>query len=573
MKPGQLLDSFNRIAEAPEAIPRLRRFILDLAVRGKLVPQDPKDEPAAELLKMIEREKAQLLEIAGVNRRQAMSEHQCAIKPFSLPLSWIWMEFGDLILRSDSGISPKTEGFARSESEWGILKVSAVSWGRFDPGENKQMLRGSPPPESTHVHDGDFLISRANTSELVAKCVIVDAEPKNLALSDKIVRLSLTRYCSKKFLKLVNNDALYARSYYAREASGASPSMKNVSRDVIFRLPVPLPPLAEQHRIVAKVDELMGVCDRWEAAQAERERRRDRLVVGTHAALCMPETEAGNATFALRQFSNLTTRPEHIAQLRQTILHLAVRGKLVPQDPNDEPASQTLKQVETIGPSPAKLNASRRIPLLPINPELAPFPLPSGWCWARFPELGVFGRGRSKHRPRNDPALFLDGEYPLIQTGDVARSNGRIETHTSRYNEAGLAQSTIWPAGTICITIAANIADSGVLTFDACFPDSIVGFLADPVFGGGEYFEFFLRTAKADLLAFASATAQKNINLEILTTVLIPLPPLAEQHRIVAKVNELMALCDHLEAQLTRTQAESSRLLESVLHEAVEAAA
>jgi type I restriction enzyme S subunit len=141
----------------------------------------------------------------------------------------------------------------------------------------------------------------------------------------------------------------------------------------------------------------------------------------------------------------------------------------------------------------------------------------------------------------------------LIQTGDVARSQGTIQTYTSKYNDFGLAPSMRWPAGTLCITIAANIADSGILEFDACFPDSVVGFVPASMFENARYFEYFVQTAKANLLEFAPATAQKNINLEILTSVLIPLPPLAEQRLIVAKVDELMALCDRLEEQLATT--------------------
>jgi type I restriction enzyme S subunit len=157
----------------------------------------------------------------------------------------------------------------------------------------------------------------------------------------------------------------------------------------------------------------------------------------------------------------------------------------------------------------------------------------------------------------------------MIQTGDVARSQGVIETYTSKYNDFGLSQSFKWPKGTLCITIAANIADSGILSFDACFPGSVVGFIPASMFENARYFEYFVRTAKANLLEFAPATAQKNINLEILTQVLIPLPPLAEQRRIVAKVDELMALCDWLEASLAAAAATRCRLLDALLAEAL----
>jgi type I restriction enzyme S subunit len=158
------------------------------------------------------------------------------------------------------------------------LKVSAVSWDKFNPDENKQLLPGATFPESAQVYMGDFLISRANTSELLAKCVIVEKQPKNIILSDKIVRLYITKYCEKKFLCFVNNHSTYARSYYASKGSGTSDSMKNVSRPIIYALPIPLPPLAEQHRIVARVDELMALCDQLEAQLTATEADSRRLL-------------------------------------------------------------------------------------------------------------------------------------------------------------------------------------------------------------------------------------------------------------------------------------------------------
>ena len=186
-----------------------------------------------------------------------------------------------------------------------------------------------------------------------------------------------------------------------------------------------------------------------------------------------------------------------------------------------------------------------------VNHSSLPFALPSGWTWARFPELGIFERGKSKHRPRNDPKLFSPGIYPLIQTGEVARSTGLINEVHSYYSELGLDQSKLWKKGTLCITIAANIADAAIMGFDACFPDSVVGFVPAQPIADPSYFLYFIRTAKADLLRFAPSTAQKNINLGILETLLVPLPPLAEMGRIVAKVDALMALCDALKVSLS----------------------
>jgi type I restriction enzyme S subunit len=339
-------------------------------------------------------------------------------------------------------------------------------------------------------------------------------------------------------------------------------------------LPFPLPPLGEQHRIMAKVDELMAICDRLETARTTREAARDGLTAASLARLNTPDTDADtsrtHARFALNALPALTTRADQIKTFRQTILNLAVRGKLVEHDPTDESASDLLKRIAT-----AQSRSSREGPgekrktRTDVNDDDTPFDLPNGWAWARFPELGIFRRGKSKHRPRNDPALFDGGTHPMIQTGDVARSQGVIATYTAKYNDLGLAQSMKWPKGTMCITIAANIADSGILAFDACFPDSVVGFQPTSAFENARYFEYFVRTAKANLLEFAPATAQKNINLVILNSVLIPLPPLAEQRRIVAKVDELMALCDRLETCLRDADTIRRSLLDALLHEAI----
>ena len=144
-----------------------------------------------------------------------------------------------------------------------------------------------------------------------------------------------------------------------------------------------------------------------------------------------------------------------------------------------------------------------------------------GWPMGRLSELGTLDRGVSKHRPRNDPSL-LGGTHPLIQTGDVANSGGYITTFTSTYSDLGLAQSKIWPVGTLCITIAANIARTGVLEFEACFPDSVVGFSSDP--DTVAYVQVWLGFLQAALEEAAPQSAQKNINLAVLRGLEVPEP-------------------------------------------------
>src|ERR1043166_6305695 len=211
---------------------------------------------------------------------------ESSVKPFAIPAAWHWVRLGDLVIEADAGWSPRTESFPRGDHKWGVLKVSAVSWDKFMPEENKQLLPELPPPLDAAVRKGDFLISRANTSELVAKSVLVETEPHRLILSDKIVRLQFAEGCDKKFISLVNNHPHPARQYYAAEASGTSVSMKHVSRDVIYSLPTPFPPLSEQQRIVAKVEMLMSVCDALEAQLNTARTRSSALLESVlHAAL------------------------------------------------------------------------------------------------------------------------------------------------------------------------------------------------------------------------------------------------------------------------------------------------
>jgi type I restriction enzyme S subunit len=218
-----LLDFYERVAEAPDAIVRLRRFVLDLAVRGKLVPQEAGDEPASVLLKRALRDRPVVTSQTPPDRL-----------PFDPPSSWCWTMLGSFVLSSDAGWSPKTADHPRRDGQWGVLKVSAVSWHRFQPQENKGVLPGTEPRLQAQVSRGDFLISRANTAELVARAVIMDSDPAKLMMSDKIVRLRLSEHCDHRFVWLVNNYADFARQHYATAASGVSASMKNVSRDVIL---------------------------------------------------------------------------------------------------------------------------------------------------------------------------------------------------------------------------------------------------------------------------------------------------------------------------------------------------
>jgi len=254
---------FGELYSVKENVTELRKAILQLAVMGKLVPQDPNEQPASELLKEIEKEKERLVKEGKIKKSQPLPQVTPDEIPYDLPQSWKWARLGNVSISSDSGWSPQCLPEPRSGQEWGVLKVSAVSWGEFRPEENKALPQGIEPKPECEVRAGDFLLSRANTDELVARSVVVKGSPSHLMMSDKIVRFNLSQKNNKNFINYTNLSP-FSRNYYACNASGTSSSMKNISREVMNNLPIPIPPLAEQHRIVAKIDQLMALCDNIE---------------------------------------------------------------------------------------------------------------------------------------------------------------------------------------------------------------------------------------------------------------------------------------------------------------------
>ena len=178
-----------------------------------------------------------------------------------------------------------------------------------------------------------------------------------------------------------------------------------------------------------------------------------------------------------------------------------------------------------------------------------------------------FGRGKSKHRPRNYAGLY-GGDYPFIQTGDIRNCNHYITEFTQTYNEVGLAQSKLWPSGTICITIAANIAETGVLTFDACFPDSVIGLVVNEKLADRDFVEYLLQSFKVKIQSLGKGSAQQNINMGTFENELFPFPKVDKQKKIVQKLDALSAETKRLEAIYKQKILDLEELKKSVLQKA-----
>jgi type I restriction enzyme S subunit len=191
-----------------------------------------------------------------------------------------------------------------------------------------------------------------------------------------------------------------------------------------------------------------------------------------------------------------------------------------------------------------------------------------GWVEKTLEEISTtFGRGKSKHRPRNEPKLY-GGKYPFIQTGDIRNAEHFVTEYSQTYSEMGLAQSKLWPKGTICITIAANIAETAILDFDACFPDSVIGVVPDPKQADIGFVEYLLQSFKARLQSLGKGSAQANINMGTFEHERFPFPSVAEQKEIVTKLDALSEETQRLTSLYTRKLAALEALKKSLLHQA-----
>ena len=562
MNAEHLLAHFDRIADAPDAIPRLRRFVLDLAVRGKLVPQDPNDEPASELLKRIAAEKARLVK-AGEIRKQDTEPVTTEEHPYNLPLNWVWSRLG-AIGDWGSGSTPRRGG----EGLYG----GGITWLKSGELNDDCQLSGSEETVTTTAVErgsfrknqpGDVLIAMYGAT--IGKVAILD----EYAVTNQAV-------CGCTPFGGVFNQFLFLylksqkENFQTSSEGGAQP---NISKVKIVGTLFPLPPLAEQHRIVAKVDELMTLCDRLEAAQMEREATRNRMATASLARLNAPDpvpaTFQNHAAFALNNLTPLTTRPDQIKALRQTILNLAVHGKLVPQDPNDEPALELLKKIAV---EKVRLVIAGNFKTLDVDfPRDAasfPFSIPDNWAWCYLDDVAAIARGGS---PRPIKSYLTDDpdSIPWIKIGDSVRGNIYIEDTKERIRPEGLAKSRLVVPGDLLLSNSMSFGYPYITNIEGCIHDGWLVIRTPEAFLDKLYLHTVLLSdhAKAAFSEAASGAVVQNLNADKARLLSIPLPPLAEQHRIVAQVDELMALCARLEARLTTGDETRGRLVEALLHE------
>ena len=541
MNADQLLAHYERIADAPDAIMRLRRFILDLAVRGKLVEQNPNDEPVSELLKRIAAEKARLVK-AGEIKKSKSKQVDRFNTLFELPKSWKWATLCDLFLY-DAGVKRQPKNL--NQKLW-LLELEDI-----EKDSGRLLVRITASERESKSTKSEFRVGDILYGKLrpYLNKVLVADHP-GYSTTEIVALRPLLRLCPQYCaLALRRPDFV---DYVTRLGQGTK--MPRLRTEDAAVAPFPLPPLAEQHRIVDKVDELMVLCDRLEEARTERETTRDRLAAASLARLNTPAPDPvifrNHAAFALDNLIPLTTRPDQIKALWQTVLNLAVRGKLVPQDPNDEPTSE--------------VGARRKIAVS----EAKPFELPESWVWVKVGAVADsrLGKMLDKAKNKGTPRKYLRNIN--VRWFDFDLSNLlRMRFEDSELSEFALR------GGDVLICEGGEPGRAAVWDDREAeiYFQKAVHRVRFPDFVDSEFFVRTLRASADDgrLAEYFTGTGIKHFTGKGLAAYLFPLPPLVEQHRIVAKIDELMVLCDRLEASLANGDDTRCRLLDALLHEAL----
>ncbi|MGE5472216.1 MAG: restriction endonuclease subunit S [Bacteroidota bacterium] len=546
------------IATAPDGIQKLRGLILELAVRGKLVPQDPKDEPASELLKRIAQVRAQL-EAEGVCKKSKtppLSGDE--VWPSALAPGWSWTNLATVAL-----INPRNSADDLTEASFVPM---AMIGNRFEGSHEQETRKWSEIKQGfTHFAEGDVGVAKITPCfENSKACVFTDLRNGIGAGTTElhIVR-PLGNTLSPRYVLAYLKAPMFLAVGETKMTGTAG--QKRLPKDFLESNPFPLPPLAEQHRIVAKVDELMALCDRLEAEQTASASAHTRLVETLLSTLTQSVNAAdltANWQRLAEHFDTLFTTEVSLDALKQTILQLAVMGKLVSQNASDEPANVLLQKI----PKPKKAFA-------PIDDGELLFEIPSNWQWARLGEVFVGGSGTTPPRTRHD--YFDAGTEYWVKTTDL--NNALVTTCEELITPQAVTDCNLsyYPVETVCIAMyggAGTIGKTGVLGITSTINQSV--FALPPVkYISPAFTHYYLKSIRGIWMRFAAGLrVAANINGQIIKNMVFPVPPLNEQNRIVAKVDALMTLCDRMKADLATASQRQATLADTLIETALEAA-
>lgn len=471
---------------------QLKNSILQLAIQGKLVPQDPHDEPASELLKRIRKEKEQLVKTGKLKKKDLESTPIAEDeKPFEIPESWEWCRLSTIVNVLGDGIHG-TPSYSEN-GDYYFVNGNNLSHGNIliKP-DTKKCTFVEFEKYKKNLDSSTMFVSINGT---IGNYAFYNNEPVILGKSACYFNLSEAKL--KDYLAYFVQTK-YFLEYALDNATGST--IKNVSLGTMRETLIPLPPLSEQHRIVAKIEELMPLVEEYDKAQSELDKLNESL-------------------------------PE---QLKKSILQQAIMGKLVPQDPNDEPASELLKRIHKEKENLVKSGALKKKDLIttPISDDEKPFDIPESWEWCRLEDVLEFVNGRAYKKEE----LLPDGKYKVLRVGNL------FTNESWYYSNLELDDTKYCYDGDLLYAWSASFGPHIWKGEKTIFHYHIwnIKYSSENLFR--EYLYYFLLNDVNIIKQSTTGSTMIHVSMENMKPRLIPLPPLSEQHRIVAKIEELFSI-------------------------------
>lgn len=541
----RFVESFEVLAEAAGGAKHVRSLIVGLALRGRLLPTE--------------------VDFSEPSRTPSRGNEDAELPP--LPSGWSWVRIDSILKEGPkNGYSPKG---VEHETPVKVLTLTATTSGCFDGRFFKYTAESVPADSEFWLRDGDVLVQRGNTIEYVGIAAVYRGPPKTFIYPDLMMRIRISDDVDVDFVHMALNGPV-TRGFLRSRASGTAGTMPKINQTTLQAAPIPLPPLQEQKRIVAKVDQLMALCDELEARQT---RKRDLGTRVTTSALEALTTAEGPEEFevawkrVLENFETVFPSASSVASLRHLILDLAFRGSLIGPIEADRAAASVLDEVNA-----AWANRKRKEPLATVSDGERPAS-PKRWAWVRLGNLAEVVGGVTKGRDLKGRKVRA---YPYLRVANVQRGVldlavmkqieiaeeefGKYRLHLGDilFTEGGdwdkLGRSAVW-RGEIEECIHQNHVFRARVVTEMLDPLWFSIFANSPV--GRRYFE---EAAK-------QTTNLASINMTQLRNCPMPVPPLREGQLIVAKVDQLMKVCDALEAHLRRAEDRASKLAEAVVQD------
>lgn len=565
---ARLTDNLALLTGAPNGIKRLRELILELAMRGKLVPQSRQDEPASELLKRIAEETLRFGS-EGSNKKQKekqLTEINPGDRPFNVPSNWEWVHVSTI---------GHDWGQKNPDQEFTYIDVGAVDNIAGVISSPKIVAAMDAPSRARKIVKSGTIIYSTVRPYLLNVAVVGESYEKEPIASTAFAIIHPYLDMPSRYFFWCLRSPIFVRYVESIQIGVAYPAINDTQ---FFSGLIPLPPVAEQHRIVAKVDELMALCERLEAQQARTESAHAQMVQVLLYNLTQASDDAEFADNWQRLAEHLptmfTTEPS-IDALKQNLLQLAVMGKVVPQDYSDEPASELLKR---IADEKARLVAEGELkkqkPLAEITKAELPFAIPNNWAWSRIGELVL-----STEYGLSEKTSDLQDGVPVLKMGDIQGGQVVLGGQMKVSKEAeGMPELYLEPEDLLYnrTNSAELVGKTGLFlgpSNEFTFASYLIRIRCMKSLFSPAYLNISMNTPgfrESQINPhLKQQCGQANVNGTIMKNMLVSVPPLREQHRIVAKLDQLMALCDQLKSRLTEARQLSEQLVTTLIEHAL----